>query len=193
MRKEDIIILENYLEEANDSLVATKKELKETIKEKRKIRNTEVATGAVLVGALSLGAYLSSIDKMGLGLVLQGGSIAFAAGFIGSMSSNKPKKKYIKATKEKVKNLTILQSALRDELELQKEKSNEIVKTNNSAEKTLTAEDLVYEYDFSKTEMQQDYLYHDRVDQKEYGDLENRIFTRMIEKEFYAKQKSLTK
>lgn len=191
--KEDKLILESYLEETKDSLNTTTQELNEISASERKIRNTEIATGVVLVGALSLGTYLTSIGNISLGSLIQGGSIAFTAGFFGSTRNNKTKRKYKNAVKNKIKHLNLLKSALTDELQIEKEKSNEIAITKKTIEKTLTAEDLVYEYDANKEEMKENYKNKNFVEQSNYTELENKLFTRMIDLECNPKQKSLTK
>lgn len=189
---EEILVLENEIESLEKQSKEEQYIIDDLEAKKRSHKKALLAGGAVLVGVITIG---SVIGNNLASAAITGGSIAFAAGFLGSVISDAPKKKDIKTRKKKIKNFELMSKILDDDLELAKEESLEISRKSEKAvdisNYSLGTEYFVDDYTKNHFSIKNSYRIHDKVQIPEYDETENYYLTKMIRAE--QKQKSLTK
>lgn len=189
---EEILVLENE-KELLEKQVEEERDIIESLETKKKAHKKALVTGGViLVGVITIG---SVIGNNLASAAITGGSIAFAAGLVGSIISDAPKKKDIKTRKKKIKNLELMNIILDKDLELAREESLEVSRTSEKAvdisRYSLGTEYFVDDYTRNNFSIKNSYRIHDKVQIPEYDETENYYLTKMIQEE--KKQKSLTK
>ena len=189
---EEILVLENEIE----SIAKQEKEeqfIIDDLEAKKKThKRALLAGGTVLAGVIIVG---SVIGNNVASAAITGGTVAFAAGLVGSLVSDIPKKKDIKTRKKKIKNFELMTKVLDKDLELAKEESIEISRKSEKpvdiSNYSLGTEYFVDDYTRNHFEIKNSYRFHDKVQIPEYDETENYYLTKMIREE--QKQKSLTK
>ena len=181
---EEILVLENEIESLEKQSKEEQYIIDDLEAKKRSHKKALLAGGAVLVGVITIG---SVIGNNLASAAITGGSIAFAAGFLGSVISDAPKKKDIKTRKKKIKNFELMSKILDDDLELAKEESLEISRTSEKAVDisncSLGTEYFVDDYTKNHFSIKNSYRIHDKVQIPEYDETENYYLTKMIRAE----------
>lgn len=189
---EEILVLENEKELLDDQVKEEQAIIEDLEAKKRTHKKALAAGGAILVGVIIVG---STIGNNLASAAITGGTIAFAAGLVGSIISDAPKKKDIKTRKKKIKNFELMKIILDKDLELAKEESLEVSRTSEKAvdisRYSLGTEYFVDDYTKNNFSIKNSYRIHDKVQIPEYDETENYYLTKMVVEE--KKQKSLTK
>lgn len=189
---EEILVLENEKELLKNQ-EKEEQDIIDSLETKKKAhKKALLAGGAILVGVITIG---STIGNNLASAAITGGTLAFAAGLVGSIISDAPKKKDIKTRKKKIKNLELMNIILDKDLELAKEESLEVSRMSEKSvdisKYSLGTEYFVDDYTRNNFSIKNSYRIHDKVQIPEYDETENYYLTKMVVEE--KKQKSLTK
>lgn len=192
-----ILKLENAKEEVSNYLNNYKRINKEISKDVAKLRGGST----LLVGGFSAASlfYFNILSKINIPDVLGcSGSALLAAStilpasiltYVGLKKFNKDRMDVIKPIRSennsKIKSISLFNYALDKELELEKNKSNNIVKDQSlkSVSNDIVKSSLFKDYSNYHKIFMKDYLDNGLINDEEYNERENRILTNMMEKE----------